>query len=138
MSTAFAAIGIALDSRLNTLASSPPVAWENTLYTPVSGTTYLRPTNLIGATAQASLGDTGLDKYQGIYQIDVFAPLGDGPGAANAQADLVADHFSRGTDLTSGAVVVRLGDVSRVTGTKDGDRYLIAVSINYMAYIAPR
>ena len=138
MSTVFANISSALDGRLNTLASLPPVAWQNTGYAPVSGVLYLRPTLLPAQTRQSGLGDAGLDEHQGIYQIDIFAAVGGGRGVAEGQADLISDHFKRGTSLASGGISVRLRDVSRTTGIVEGDRFAISITINYMAHTPPR
>ena len=138
MSTVFADISSALDSRLDTLTGQTPIAWENTAYIPVKDTLYLRPTILPALTIQAGLGTSGLDEYVGIYQIDIFAPAGKGRGEAEIKADAVADHFKRGTDLSKNGKTVRLGDVSRNSGIKDEDRFIISISINYMAHVTPR
>ena len=138
MSTVFADISSALDSRLNTLTGQSPIAWENTAYIPVKDTLYLRPTILPASTIQAGLGTSGLDEYVGIYQIDIFAPAGKGRGEAEIKADAVADHFKRGTDLSKNGKTVRLGDVSRNSGIKDEDRFIISISINYRAHVTPR
>ena len=134
MSTVFSDISAALDTRLSTLFRSPPVAWENIAYKPIKNKLYLRPTHLPSATVQAGLGTAGIDGYSGLYQIDVFAIAGKGRGEAEAKADAIADHFKRGTDL----LYVRLGDVSRNAGLIDEDRFVISVTINYMAHVAPR
>ena len=138
MSTVFADISSALDSRLNTLTGQSPIAWENTAYIPVKNTLYLRPTILPASTIQAGLGTSGLDEYIGIYQIDIFAPAGKGRGEAEIKADAVADHFKRGTDLSKNGKTVRLGDVSRNSGIRSEDRFIISLSINYMAHVTPR
>ena len=138
MSTVFADISSALDSQLNTLTGQSPIAWENTAYIPVKDTLYLRPTILPASTIQAGLGTSGLDEYIGIYQIDIFAPAGKGRGEAEIKADAVADHFKRGTDLSKNGKTVRLGNVSRNSGIRDEDRFIISLSINYMAHVTPR
>jgi|TARA_R110000822_G_scaffold59380_5_gene148250 hypothetical protein len=138
MSTVFSDISAALDSQLNTLTGSSPVAWENTVYKPIKNTLYLRPTHLPAPTVQAGLGTTGIDEYLGLYQIDVFAPAGTGRGIAEAKADVIANHFKRGTDLLYNGVYVRLGNVSRNAGLIDEDRFVISVTINYTAHVAPR
>jgi len=138
MSTVFADISSALDSRLNTLAGTTPIAWENTVYVPVKDTLFLRPTNLPAETLQAGLGVSGIDEYIGIYQIDIFAPSGTGRGEAESKADAVADHFKRGTDLSNNGKTIRLGNVSRNAGIKSDDRFIISISINYMAHVTPR
>lgn len=138
MSAAFLNVGGALDARLGNLANLPSVAWQNLEFDPDLNALYLRPTHLPAPTVQSGLGTSGLDRYQGIYQIDVFAVAGTGRGAAEVQADLIADHFRRGTDLSYGGIVVRTGDVSRGAGRPEEDRFIISISINYLAYVAPR
>jgi hypothetical protein len=138
MTTTFTDIASSLDARLNTLAGSAPIAWPNTVFKPTKGTLYLRANNLPAATEQAGLGTSGIDAHIGIYQVDVFAPLGKGRGTAEAKADAIANHFKRGTDLSYNGVAVRLGNVSRNAGITEDDRFVISVSINYMAHVAPR
>jgi len=137
MSTPFLNISSALDQKLLSLGSDP-IAWQNVSFVPTSAEVYLRPTNLAGATRQAGLGNNGIDEYTGIYQVDVFATAGNGRNSAEAKADAVANHFKRGTDLVYNDVTVRLGNVSRTSGTTEEDRFVISVSINYMAHVAPR
>jgi hypothetical protein len=134
----FTDISVALDSRLNTLADSPPVAWENKKYTPTKGTLYLRPANLAGAVEPSTLGDNGQDMNEGVYQVDVFAPGGKGKKAANDAADNVADHFKRGTDLTYNGRTVRIKSVSRNPGRNSNGWYQIPVIINYYAITSAR
>jgi hypothetical protein len=138
MSTVFADVSAALDSRLNSFSGGDPVAWQNTQFTPANGTLYLRPSVLPADTEQIGMGTTGLDEHAGVYQIDIFAMAGDGRGAAEVKADAVADHFKRGTDLLYNGVYVRLGNVSRNQGIVNGDRFVISLSINYTAHTAPR
>jgi hypothetical protein len=138
MSTVFSDISSALDLRLSTLSGSSPVAWANTGYKPVKGVLYLRANNLPASTVQAGLGSSGIDEHLGLYQVDVFAAAGKGRGEAEAKADIIADHFKRGTDLLYNGVYIRLGNVSRNAGLIDEDRFVISVTINYTAHVAPR
>lgn len=138
MSTTFADISGALDSRLDAFTGSDPVAWPNTPYKPVKDTLFLRPTVLPATAAQSGLGASGLDTHTGIYQIDVFAATGDGRGAAEVKADALADHFKRGTDLTYNGLTVRLGNVSRSSGVVNDDRFVISLSVNYLVHATPR
>ena len=73
MSTVFADISSALDTRLNALSGNTPTAWENTAFVPVKDVLYLRPSLLPAATIQAALGVNGIDEYIGIYQIDTVS-----------------------------------------------------------------
>ena len=138
MSTVFADIGAALDGRMNTLSGGSAIAWQNTVFKPTKTALYLKPTNLPVPASQTGLGASGIDQHTGIYQVDVYAIAGKGRNAAEVKADAVADHFKRGTDLTYNGITVRLGDTSRNTGIIVDDRFVISVSINYTAHVAPR
>lgn len=131
-------ISAALDYQLNTMSSLPPVAWENKKYTPTQGTLFLRPVVLSGSTTTATLGDSGEDLSQGIYQVDVIAPASKGKNAAIVMADNIANHFKRGTVLTYNSRVVRVVNVQRRPAIIDGGWYQIPVEIIYKSYTQPR
>jgi len=130
----FTEIQAALDGRLATLAPAPPIAWENVRYTPTEGTTYLRPTNLPGAFSAVGMASGDTERTTGIYQIDVFAPSGDGPGAALAQADAVAAHFPKFLRLTRGNTAVTLGVPAIEPALPRGAWLQVAVVIPYDAF----
>jgi hypothetical protein len=134
--SAFTDISAALDSHTNDL--SLPTAWENSGYEPTIGTLYIRPTILPANTFQAGLGASGLDDNFGIYQIDIFSEAGKGKGAAIIKADVIANAFKRGTVLTYNGVSVRLGNVSRGSGSRDGAWFVLPVFINYQSFTQAR
>lgn len=135
MSTFFTDIAGALRTRLSTLASSPPVAWQNINYKPNSKVLYLRETILPGETLQASMGDDGKDIHNGLYQIDVFIPEGQG---RSTWPDDIADHFKRGTVLTQNLVDVRIRSVSIGTGFKDENFYIVPVTVSWQTFTGAR
>ena len=137
--TVFLDITAALDGHLNTMTSVPPVAWENITYEPVVGTLYLRPTLLFGNTEIATIGDTtSTDQNIGIYQVDVFAEAGKGKNAAIVQADLVADRFKRGTEITYNGLTVRVKNVSMAQPVTVDGWYQVPVEIEYESYSGAR
>ena len=134
----FTDIGAALDDNLNGMTGKPPIAWENVPYTPVTGTLYARATNLFGDTNQSSLGTTGEDETNGVYQVDVFSQAGKGKSEANNMADRIADQFKRGTDLTYNGLTVRVRSASRGAARTSEGWYHIPVIINYYAITQAR
>lgn len=142
MSTAFFDTQAALDSSLSTAAGVIPVAWQypgtQGPYEPETGTTYLRPTNLSGDTFQAELGTTGQDVTDGIYQVDVLAPLDATQKTILDLADDIADAFKRGSIHTYNGVNVRIRRASVGTSTRDGAWQIIPVTISYFVYTAAR
>jgi len=134
----FTDISAALDARLSTMANLPPVASENEAYTPTQGTLFLRVTLLPGDTFQSSLGATGQDKTNGIYQVDIFAESGQGKAEAIAMADNVANHMKRGTILTYNSRQVTIRSAQRRTGTNSDGWYKIPVEIVFYSYTQAR
>jgi len=135
----FLDITAALDARLNTMASLPPVAWENTVYEPTLNTLYLRPTHLPADTVAGTIGDAAsTDLSTGIYQVDVFSPAGDGKNEAYVMADLIADHLKRDTDLTYNSRTIRIKNVSLSPANQDNGWYQIPVNIEYYSFTTAR
>ena len=134
----FLDISAALDKQLSIMASLPPVAWENTVYKPVVGTLYLRPTNLQGSTVQSSLGTSGTDETTGVYQVDIFAPAGKGKNAAIVMADNIANQFKRGTRLSYNSRIVTVTSAQR-GGTNIADGWFqLSVEIIYRSFTEAR
>ena len=132
-------ISYALDNRLNTMTSLPPVAWENYPYEPALGTLYLRPTNIQGDTPVHTIGATGNDVTTGIYQVDVFAEAGQGKNAAVVMSDNIAAHFKIDTEFSYNGRLVRIRQVNRRAGFNNADGwYQIPVEIVYDAYSVRR
>lgn len=123
-----------LDTRLAQLPSSPPVAWPNVPYTPTTGVTYLRVSRLPAESESVSLDY--IEMQNGIYQIDVVAPLGNGTGAANTMAESIAAHFSAQRHLGTDTDYVAIRNISRNGGLRDESWWVVSVSITYNAHIA--
>jgi len=132
-------ISTALNTHLKNMTSAPDIAWENKNYKPTLKTTYIRPTLLPADSAQATLGDSGTDMNPGIYQVDVFTAANKGTKAALNMADLIANRFKRGTDLTYNGRTVRIRSVSQKSGsTNTGGWYQIPIDITYISYTEAR
>lgn len=134
MSTFFNDMQTALDSRLDSMDSTP-IAWPNVPYEPSAGTVYVRPSFIPGDTLQVTLGSTGQDETNAIYQIDVVVPRGTGRPAL---LDTVADHFKRGTVLSYNGTNLRVRSVSIGPAILEGAWYFVPVSINVQTYTGAR
>lgn len=134
MSTFFNDMQAALDARLDGMDSTP-VAFANIPYEPSASTVYLRASFLPGETLQASLGGSGKDETNAIYQVDVVVPRGTG---RPAKLDTVADHFKRGTVLTYNGTSLRVRSVSIGPAILEGAWYFVPVSINVQTYTGAR
>lgn len=133
MATYFNDIHAALDGHLATLGNTP-IAWTNVKFEP-TGDVYLRPRVLPVSTEQASLGNSGKDDTNGIYQIDVFVKQGNG---RSALLDSIADHFKRGTVLTHNSVSLRVRTVELAPSSQDGTWHFTPVSVYFQTYTGAR
>ena len=135
MSTFFNDIQAAFDAKIGQSVSDP-IAFPNVPYEPSAGTVYVRPTFLPAETIQASLGATGKDETNGVYQIEVVVPRGSGRPQT---IDSIADAFKRGTVLTYNGVKVRVRSVSiGIALVTDTAWYSVPVSVNFQTFTEAR
>lgn len=126
-----ASIRAALATRLNTLGL--PTAWENSNFKPTAGQVYLAEALLPNETLSIGISSASSDDFGGTYQVLVYAPAGNGKGAAVAAAEQVVAAFPKGASLTYSGVTVRVLRASQAASLIEGDRYVIPVSVVYRA-----
>jgi hypothetical protein len=131
MSSPRSDIRAAFTTKLLTLPSLPSVAWENTPFTPVIGTPYLRPFLLPGEPVQAELGVSGQNRHVGIYQVSIYAPVGGGVGVINDLVDALCDHFKRGTVLTYSPITLTVEKSFSGPTIQETDWQHVPISIRY-------
>lgn len=124
-------IKIALDVKLSELSGTTPVAWENINYKPVLGTMYIRPTLLFSNSTKLDFDETHL--IQGIYQIDVFAPVNLGMSTHLDKLDDILNLF-KGTILTSGSTTVYTNDISANRFSTEQDWIVNSISVAFSVY----
>lgn len=134
MTTIFNDVQAALDTKLKTFTGAP-IAYQNVPYKPQAGTTYVRASFIPAETTQASLGESGKDETNGIYQIDVVVPRGSGRPQL---IDAVADLFKRGTVLTYNSVNIRVRSVSMAPAILEDEWYFVPISVNFQTYTEAR
>lgn len=126
----FTTIQEALASRIDSMATSLPIADENRK-ADFNGSAHLEWAVLPGAAAQAFLG--GKNKQTGILQITVVFPKYEGWKAAKQQVDIIAGHFKRGTAIDRNGVRVEIDKVYPGPPLISED-YRTPVTIVYRAY----
>lgn len=122
------------ESRLATWAATKgiDVAWENAHYTP-GDTTYLRAFLLRGATTSRDMAGTNRHRV-GVFQVNVVAPLGSGPGAAEAIGEEICTLFPAQLRLTDSAfTVIVTQPMALASGIAGDDRYTVPVSCRYLS-----
>ena len=127
-------ISAALSTRLNSLPSAPPIAFENAKYTPVEGETWLRESYLPATSSTIGMEPGGSTDFTGVYQVSIYTPLDDYKLESHQLIDSITAHFARGTMLVfeGQAVVVEQVNVSQ--GMASGSWWLMPVSVNWRAF----
>lgn len=129
-------IYIALVTQLDALTSSLPTEYENEEFDPPQ-TAYQR-VNLLPATpANPTLGGTPMMfQEQGILQVTLFYPIGEGVGNALTRAEAIRDWFPRGASFIAGGITAVISDTPRIgPGMRDDDRYMLPIDIPYFSHI---
>lgn len=141
MATTYTDVRAALETHLATYAALVPlidVALENSGFTPVAGTPWLRPVLLPEKPQSAGPGSSAKNVQKGIFMIDVMQPTGGGTAAAQSRADALVSHFKRGTDLTAGSVTLTSEAAwpaqARVETLGTTDWFVMPVSVRFFAY----
>jgi hypothetical protein len=128
-------IRTALETKLNALTPTLATAWESVPFTPVVGTAYQQVNLMIADTLNPTLGR---DHYRikGFMQVLLCYPPNAGAKTASTRADLLVNHFKRGTSLTSGGITVIIDKTPSIAPALiDGVLYKIPVSIYFSADI---
>lgn len=125
----------ALAAKLESLAFIPEinVCWPNVNFEPpTDGTGYIRA-QLFPATAeQTTLGTDGQNRHTGIFQVDVIWPENKGLSEPTEIAGAIANHFKRGTLLTTDSIALRIDQPPLVRGIiVDGGTIQIPIDVRY-------
>lgn len=127
-------ISIGLDNHLeSSVAGKWPIAFENSPYDPTGGV-YLEVDLLPAQTDNFTIQGKA-KRLEGIYQVTVVTPIGEGSQIARRAADEIAEYFANDTriDLAGGLPPLYVvGHPSVFDGIKDEVSYRVPVSIPYM------
>ena len=96
---------------------------------------YLRPILIPSDTDQVCLGVDGMDRTEGIYQIEVMTPNLSG---RSCNIDLIARLFRRGTVIKYNDVKAQVMAVSIAAGLKERVHYITPISIRWQAFTPAR
>lgn len=130
----FEDINTAFEAKLNSISGLPDIAWPNDGYDPSPTVPYIRPT-LITAEAGTDTVDY-LEGHTGVYQIDIFSPLGAGRVYAQQLSDTIADSFALNNKmLTYNGVVVYTQSISASSGAREDSYWRVIMTIPYMTHI---
>lgn len=128
----FSNIQKALDTKLNTLANRPYIAWPNTKFTPTENTAFIRPTMLASSGDLLTLNNEHLNP--GIYQIDIYVPLEKGLNSALILVDDIKDHFEVNRVLVANGTTVFIQNINLGSIQREEAWFRAILEINYSCY----
>ena len=129
------AVRNALETALNAMSPSLATAWENSPYTPVSGTPYQRVYLLAAEPDNPEMGRHVVER--GFLQVSLAYPLDDGPGAAMTRAELIRSTFYRGAALTASGITTQIERTPEIAPAQiEDDRYVVPVRVRFFAHHA--
>lgn len=111
-------------------------ALENTKFNkPTGATPWAAVFILYNPPFVATLGHEGEDGHDGVLQIDLNYPLGNGEGAVRAKADAVAEFFFAGRRLPHQGVFATVTSCGRSRGREVDGWYRVSMSVVWSARI---
>lgn len=96
----------ALDTHLLGASGIPAIAPQNVLYTPTTGTPFLKATFIPNTIRPAVRGPNPQKRYDGLYNILICTPEGQGAGAGYDLADTLVNRFIATTDISFSGIIV--------------------------------
>lgn len=130
-----AAVRAALEVALAAMSPALATGWENVNFTPTVGTPYQLAFLLRAQPENPEIGRFTVER--GIFQVSLYYPLGTGPAAAEARAELIRTTFYRGASFTASGVTTIIERTPEISpGRAEDDRWVIPVRARFFAHIA--
>ena len=132
-------IRAALETHISTTANLPTIAYENVVFEPTTGTSFLRVQYLPTVTRPAVRGLNPQLRYQGVFAVTVFTPEGNGPSTADDYANKVINAFAATTDISftnaqSETIKLSIEYAERQQGLIDSPWYYVPINIGWYIY----
>lgn len=123
-----------LEKKLLTL--SPPIdtAFESVTYVPSSGVPYQR-VQLILRSRNTTQGSTHF-RQEGDFQVFLLYPSNEGTGDILTRAELLREHFKRGTTIVEGGFTINIVETPNIAGAQViGDRVITPIIIPFVCEV---
>lgn len=124
----------AIEIKLNSILPAIQTSYENTPFAPTNGTAYQEVAILPAYNDNIFIDNSGYLSY-GLVQILLKYPIGGGTKAILDRVKLYLDNFKSGSNLTKDGIEVNIQGTPSIKNLGVvGDRFVYAISINYMAH----
>jgi hypothetical protein len=128
------AVSQALLNQLKTVIGLPNLVVDGgAAYTPSPAVSYCKEFDLSGDTFSESVNANGVQRKDGIYQVNIFTPKNAGKWQALEISALIQTVFARGIELVNDSQRVQIRETTRSSVRYDNTHQIITLSIRYTA-----
>lgn len=121
----------AFEKKLAQMTPAISTAYESVSFTPVTDVAYQRVQLVPRRPENPTMGDSYYREV-GEFQIFLVYPSNKGSAEVLARAELVQQHFARGTTLVEGSTQVIIPSTPQISGSAImSDRILVPVIVQY-------
>lgn len=122
---------LAFEEAINAINPTIATAYENVSFTPTSGVPYQDLYDIPASNNHLFIDNAEFEGL-GIFQITLKYPSGQGMKTVSNRAELYVSSFPCGRKLTKNGDTITVLQTPKVNNLGvDGDRVVVAVSINY-------
>lgn len=122
---------LAFEEAINAITPTIATEYENVSFTPTVNVPYQSLYDIQSSNDHLFINNSEFESL-GIFQITLRYPSGQGSAAASNRAELYVTSFPIGKKLTKNGEIITILQTPKVTNLGvSGDRYSVAVSINY-------
>lgn len=133
----YADVQSALEQKLATLTDLPMIVNENDIGYKTQNDAYnaqnqkyIRTTLIPARTDTLCLGINGSNRFQGLFQIDIFVPSGNSIEETNYWVDEIIDLFKHTTIINNGTTI-RIDNCSRLPGNPTTNLHNVGVVVEW-------
>lgn len=131
----YASIQQAIEKQLITIPGLPAVNYENTDYSPVIDTPWLRVTHFPSENRPSGIGISAPNLYRGLTLVNVFYPARAGAKDAKAMVDLICSYFQKGTQLLEDGLQIWISYSEASGSSQEPNWFMIPVTIRWYCYV---
>lgn len=127
----------ALDSALKAGSfGGLPVTLEGSGFNPNLATPYIAAVLIPSQPVQSTLGESGTDFHEGLYQISVYYPSATGSGVITRKADEIAVVFKSGARFEWESICVLVNNVGTNQLRFDRGWAILDLTVDYSSFVA--
>ena len=113
-----------------------PTQYENRDFTKPNGSPWAAVYFVPADPVVSSLGDDGLDEYDGFLQIDLNYVRNEGRGQSRIHYDILREHFKPGSSHSYAGQLVTSTSCAMTQGREVDGWYRVSVSCFFRAYVS--